>query len=440
MKEHISYCGNCNKIFASDTDMSVIEKCPNCNQFLYAIDEDVETWKQRSPEQRAQAKRYFKNFYLSQNMPKASPQVIDDEDEYERPSSKEPSKEESLNYAEPEKTSLPKNSLIRENHKSLSAIKNNLKTRKVATGLIIATSVVVLAIVCCFVFKLIKKNVTKEDTEPTVSISEYSQASTESNQRPDESEPVEEESKTKPNEIEVTVTSKSVLPEDVNEGRYSPRVRLSMKVTNKTDKTVKGVKGILTIYDLFGAEICRMQSDFTGKDIPPNKYVTFDDYRFDVNEFLDTDMKIYNTDFADLKFEYSVDNIVYSDGSSIIEIESKGKSNDDVIVTVTDKVNYQADYNVGRYSPFVEFRFSIKNNTTQSIRGVQGVLDIQDLFGETIKKLNCDFTGQTIAPGQSVSFDDLGFDVNEFVNEDTKIWNEDFEDLRFEYEVTQIVN
>ena len=53
-----------------------------------------------------------------------------------------------------------------------------------------------------------------------------------------------------------------------------------MKVTNKTDRTIKGVQGVLIISDLFGVEITKMQSDFTGKEIPPNKYVTFDEYGF----------------------------------------------------------------------------------------------------------------------------------------------------------------
>jgi hypothetical protein len=81
----------------------------------------------------------------------------------------------------------------------------------------------------------------------------------------------------------------------------------------------------------------------------------------------------------------------------------------------------------------------VSNKTSKSIKGIQGVLTIKDLFGVKIISLNCDFTGQTIAGNSKVTYEGIGFDINQFKNDHVKVYNEDFEDLIFEYEVTKIV-
>ena len=42
----------------------------------------------------------------------------------------------------------------------------------------------------------------------------------------------------------------------------------------------------------------------------------------------------------------------------------------------------------GRYSDRVEFSFAIKNNESKDVKGIKGVLKIQDLFGNSIMNLN----------------------------------------------------
>ena len=72
----------------------------------------------------------------------------------------------------------------------------------------------------------------------------------------------------------------------------------------------------MKIKDLFGKEIISFGCDFTGQKITANKSVTFDNLGIDINEFMDDHVKLYNEDFSDLKFEYSVTSIVYSDGTA----------------------------------------------------------------------------------------------------------------------------
>jgi len=61
---------------------------------------------------------------------------------------------------------------------------------------------------------------------------------------------------------------------------------------------------------------CLLQCDFTGQTIPAGSTTTFTDLGYDINEFMDEDVKCYNEDFSDLNFEYEVQKVVYSDGTS----------------------------------------------------------------------------------------------------------------------------
>lgn len=238
----------------------------------------------------------------------------------------------------------------------------------------------------------------------------------------------------------VTATDKSNLPKDVSAGRYSDRVKLSFDITNKTDKAIKGIQGNLMISDLFGEKILASKCDFTGNTIPENGSITVSDLGIDINEFMDNHKKFYNTDFADLKFEYKITNIVYDDGSGMEEqLPTEAAEAQNVMVHVTDKQNLDINYSAGRYSPRIQFTFEVSNNTSKDIKGVQGVLTMKDLFGVDIMAANLDFTGQTISANGSATFGEMGIDVNQFMDEHIKVYNTDYKDLIFEYEVKSIV-
>ena len=239
----------------------------------------------------------------------------------------------------------------------------------------------------------------------------------------------------------VTVIEKTNLAKNYNQNRYSDRVEMTFRLENMTDKDIKGVQGILTISDMFGEEIMSSECDFTGNVIPAKSSIDVSGLGFDINEFLDYHVKLYNTALEDLIFSYEISNVIYADGSAksgSTASQSETKS-DEVEVIVTDKKSLAENYSAGRYSPRVEMTFQIKNNTDKDIKGIQGVLTIMDLFGDEIQSLNCDFTGITVPAGGTAEKSGLGFDVNQFMDDDVKVYNEDFEDLKFSYEVTSIV-
>lgn len=110
-----------------------------------------------------------------------------------------------------------------------------------------------------------------------------------------------------------------------------------------------------------------------------------------------------------------------------------------VVVTVTDKRNTPKDTDQWRFSDRVDFTFVVENYMQKDIKGVSGKVTISDLFGKEIMTLGCDFTGQVIAAEGTATYSDLGIDINEFIDSDTKLYNEDFSDLKFEYVISSIV-
>lgn len=115
--------------------------------------------------------------------------------------------------------------------------------------------------------------------------------------------------------IVVTIEDKINYEKDTSAWRFFPFVELVCKVENMTDKDIKGVEGTLNINDLFGKQIISINWDIMGEDIPAKGSITQKDYGIEINEFVDNEMKLYNTDYDDLKFEYIVKQIVYTDGT-----------------------------------------------------------------------------------------------------------------------------
>ena len=111
----------------------------------------------------------------------------------------------------------------------------------------------------------------------------------------------------------------------------------------------------------------------------------------------------------------------------------------DVTVLVTDKTVTPKNPDQWIFSNYVNFVFSITNNTAKDIQGIQGELNISDLFGAEIMTVGCDFTGETIAARATITNDDLSFECNEFIDEHMKLYNEEYKDLKFTYVVKQIV-
>lgn len=122
--------------------------------------------------------------------------------------------------------------------------------------------------------------------------------------------------------IVLTVINKINHEADTSAWRFNPFVELVIKIDNMTDKEIKGAQGELTVSDLFGKKIMIINWDITGEDIPAKGSITQEGHGLEINEFMSEDMKLYNTDYEDLQFEYKINQIVYTDGTTETESES----------------------------------------------------------------------------------------------------------------------
>jgi tetratricopeptide (TPR) repeat protein len=91
------------------------------------------------------------------------------------------------------------------------------------------------------------------------------------------------------------------------------------------------------------------------------------------------------------------------------------------------------------FSDRVNFIFNITNNSDKAIAGISGYLDIKNMFGKDFKSFGCDFTGHTIQPGETYVENNLGYECNQFMDEDTELYNAEYKDLQFKYIITSVV-
>ena len=69
---------------------------------------------------------------------------------------------------------------------------------------------------------------------------------------------------------------------------------------------------------------------------------------------------------------------------------------DKIVVTIEDKINYEKDTSAWRFSPFVELVCKVENMTNRDIKGIEGTLNINDLFGKLIISIDWDIVGEDI--------------------------------------------
>ena len=127
------------------------------------------------------------------------------------------------------------------------------------------------------------------------------------------------------------------------------------------------------------------------------------------------------------------------DLKALLQQYSELKNYQYIKVVCTNKENLPENSSAWRFSDYVLFTYELTNNSDKAIKGVQGVLHIKDLFGDSIMDSGCDFTGYTIQPGETHIDDEMSLKINPYIDYMTKVYNTDYADLIFEYEPSMIV-
>lgn len=82
-----------------------------------------------------------------------------------------------------------------------------------------------------------------------------------------------------------------------------------------------------------------------------------------------------------------------------------------------------------RFSPELSVPFVIKNNTDKDIAGVKGTIEVQDIFGAELKKLNISADKTIVAHGQATMADYV-WELNQFNNDDEHLMSVDLSKVR----------
>jgi hypothetical protein len=102
-----------------------------------------------------------------------------------------------------------------------------------------------------------------------------------------------------------------------NVGAYGQMwVLLELAYENKSDKDILGVKGVLELNDIFGDRIRNVNWTYDG-GIASRKSIIERKSGVKINQFMDPDMKLWNTEFDKLKSNFEVKTIIFKDGTKI---------------------------------------------------------------------------------------------------------------------------
>lgn len=120
-----------------------------------------------------------------------------------------------------------------------------------------------------------------------------------------------------------------------------------------------------------------------------------------------------------------------------VEAEQKAKQEEFaklISVAVTAKKNRDGDYG----QRFVSFDVAYENKGDKDIAGIKGILRIADMFGDKVLSINWGFDSGVGAHKTFVE-KGSGLKVNQFMDEHMKLWNTEYEKLKFSFIVSKIV-
>lgn len=143
-----------------------------------------------------------------------------------------------------------------------------------------------------------------------------------------------------------------------------------------------------------------------------------------------------------------VDEIKDDNNVKVEKVTSKPnetKVNDDIekrlktAITITIDDMFQLDPDVDDvYSYSLEFTLNNINHTEKEIKGFNSILNFKDMFGETVKSIEYKYEFEPIPMKESKRFY-AAYDVNQFRDEDMRLYNMPLENITLDYEILSIV-
>lgn len=115
----------------------------------------------------------------------------------------------------------------------------------------------------------------------------------------------------------VKVTDKINVPKNEDKWVFSDSVQMVIEIQNNSDKVIKGIQGSIDFRDMFDVSILEIGCDLTGNEVGPGEKFIDDKMGLEINEYIDSNLKIYVTDFSDLIINYEINQVLFTDGTSM---------------------------------------------------------------------------------------------------------------------------
>lgn len=109
-----------------------------------------------------------------------------------------------------------------------------------------------------------------------------------------------------------------------------------------------------------------------------------------------------------------------------------------VTLNVYNKNLIPKDTSAWRFNDFVELKMNCKNNTDKDIVAVKGNIKVTDLFGNAILEISLLYDTETIPAKGEIDIEDIGLEVNQFMDEHIKLRDTEFSKLKFSFETTSV--
>ncbi len=104
--------------------------------------------------------------------------------------------------------------------------------------------------------------------------------------------------------------------QDPSAGRFSDEIHFEFTVGNDIGREIRALTGDVVFSDLFDREFERLGITISDP-IPLGARIRFSDFFFEINQFIDSHQRLFNTDLEDLIVTFEVEAVILDDGTRI---------------------------------------------------------------------------------------------------------------------------
>lgn len=214
---------------------------------------------------------------------------------------------------------------------------------------------------------------------------------------------------------------------------YSNSFEFSYDLENKSWKNILWYKWTFEVFDMFDDSLWKFNLN---KIWEFNSWAVIKEkWNYNYNEFLSENVKLWKAKFEDLKYKYSITEIIYKDKYDFWNKVFWSNTWKD-----TDKVNYEIVNKISKkwdFQNYTDFEVKVINNSGKSIKGIKWWFSIYNIFWEKLWRYEINIT-KVVKSWNSIN-ENIQYSINQFINEENELYDTDFSLLKYNFDIENIV-